>query len=59
MKRYCFKCGALIEECMGFVHAGDFLLATAGLLKPTNVRERCGKCVLRESKEEIIATLAQ
>jgi hypothetical protein len=34
---------------MGSVVAGDLLLALAGQLPPTAVRERCGHCVMRHT----------
>lgn len=49
--RHCFICGAPISECMGFVHAGDFLLLLLG--QPVQVREFCGLCDYRMGVEEV------
>jgi hypothetical protein len=45
--RPCFICGKKITACMGFVMAGDFVLAMEGKISKTAVRERCGSCVAR------------
>lgn len=41
--RCCAKCQTLIEECMGFVKAGDVLELLSG---GTRLRELCGRCIL-------------
>jgi hypothetical protein len=41
--RNCVKCQTPIEECMGFVKAGDVLEL---LLGGTRLRELCGRCIL-------------
>ena len=38
-----------VAMAMGFVVAGDFLLAIKGALSWNKVRERCGKCVEKEN----------
>jgi hypothetical protein len=49
--RCCMRCGKTIEQCMGFVHAGDWLLAMRGVIPWWLVRERCGLCAEREFGE--------
>jgi len=42
-QRCCSKCKRSLEECMGYVKAGDVLeLQTGG----TRLRELCGLCVI-------------
>jgi hypothetical protein len=45
--RRCAYCDNWIGQCFGFTNAGDFILAIEGLLPISEVRERCGTCVLR------------
>ena len=46
-ERNCFECGAPLYECMGSIVAGDFLDFLEGKILFSQVRERCGHCVLR------------
>ena len=47
-KRSCFLCGAHIDLCMGYVRAGDFVLAASGQLAVGELpRELCGRCVFK------------
>lgn len=43
--RYCCECGRRIHLCMGCVLARDLLDFQDG--KRLNVREHCGRCVIR------------
>jgi len=45
VKRYFINCGVEIMECMGFVKYDDFIKMLDGKGEPTQVKERCGKCV--------------
>ncbi len=46
-ERNCFECGVPLCECMGSIVAGDFLDFLEGKILFSQVRERCGHCVLR------------
>lgn len=53
MVRNCLVCRAEIRECMGSVIAGDMLEYEDGFRPIHEVRELCGKCVMRLiAKEE-------
>ena len=52
MKRQCMICLAPLDACMGFVIAGDWLMALGGEIPPETIRELCGKCVFRAEAEE-------
>ena len=43
--RKCCECGEPIINCMGMVNAGDWLS------RKKNIRELCGKCVMRKDIE--------
>ena len=47
MIRHCFICGEQIDKCMGYIVAGDMLLAMDGQIDFGCVRERCAICVER------------
>jgi len=44
--RRCYKCNAMLRECMGSVNYKDFMLATEGKILFKDVRELCGKCIM-------------
>lgn len=44
MRRFCYQCKTEIFECMGSVHAGDFVRASAGEIPVSSVRELCIAC---------------
>lgn len=50
-KRYCIKCGTLIERCDGFVNGSDFVAMLEGR-RQEMPRETCGRCVLRHDLRE-------
>jgi len=50
MNRKCIICGLEISKCMGFVLARDWLKLKNG---KTEVREICGKCVLKITFKEL------
>jgi hypothetical protein len=49
--RSCYKCGDPISACMGYVKAGDFLEFMVRKRDKNDIREICGKCVLKYDKE--------
>ena len=57
MNRKCVLCIQSISECMGFVVAGDFIKATAKQIPWIEVREVCGRCVLKEGVLDKISYL--
>ena len=50
-ERSCYKCREPISACMGYVKAGDFLEFLIGKRDGKNIRETCGKCVLKYDKD--------
>jgi len=44
MRRFCYQCKTEIFECMGSVHAGDFVKASLGEISISSVRELCMGC---------------
>ena len=49
MSRHCWKCGVEVDKCMGFVNCGVFVKFINKEIKFEDIRELCGKCVLKES----------
>ena len=45
--RQCDKCQVTIDECMGFVNAGDILDFLDNKIVASEVRELCGICILK------------
>lgn len=54
-RRYCFECGEEIFECMGSVHAGDFMRAMDDPSLRIQIRELCPLC----STEKVLRDLAE
>ena len=56
-ERSCYLCGNEISACMGYVVAGDFLEFVEGRRDKKDVRELCGKEVLRYDYDTLVSLL--